>query len=834
MKSQKLQHREECRVETIEELHEALQRLRRENEVLALSGAHAQLLLDALGSLLQIHPDDDPFERVFESLRRVFSFSSALLLLKPTGESDRMPAMSADLECVVATPPDLRGSRWPVGSLFRRVLHGEVIATFSNKSVAEWHSASNSTGHGQAILDLLDQTALYLPVNAYEQHGVLILLRPSDNRGFHRSDVELGRRFSILVSLALASRSANQAAAEGRRLRDLAQQLRYSEEIARRNSELLQAIMDVLPVGVIVQNEEGSTIMANDMMAFTLENARESRSVSGGERLPFDLADITNDLTDDSIHLRAYRDHLESGQERSGEYSVMIDGHEHTLLVTGKPVRIFSDRLMVSASLDISERKQLERDLMRRALHDPLTGLSNRVRVQDIVTSAIRRKREGGMLALAFIDLDNFKQINDYYSHALGDCLLRAVAERISGEIRSTDTLARISGDEFLLLIDPLERESDLPPIIERVVQSLRQPFLIEGHEILTSASIGASVFPTHGSSFEALCRSADGAMYRAKRDRKGSVTYFDSSMGNALTARMEMEQRLRQAIRDRRFRVAYQAKLGIQQCGVVGLEALVRWVDSDGTVRMPGSFIELASELGLLDTITGFVVEAVAEDMPRISERFSNTTTVSINISAKQAADLSFMTSFIGRLKSLGISDRIVVELTEDAILSTNLFERSILPLLKSAGCRIAMDDFGSGYSSLAMLADLTFDEVKIDRSLITAIHERPRSQSILRAIEALCSGLKAEMVAEGVESIEELNYLRHHSKISIVQGYYFTKPMFIDSLLSNQFLTAATDEIDCIFPATWGKSEAETKRPHQNVSTVGFFRDIGSDTPV
>jgi len=424
------------------------------------------------------------------------------------------------------------------------------------------------------------------------------------------------------------------------------------------------------------------------------------------------------------------------------------------------------------------------------------------------------------MFALAFIDLDNFKQINDYYSHALGDALLKAVAKRVTQHIRSGDTLARISGDEFLLLIDPLQDESDLPPLIDRVIEALKQPFEIEGHEIMTSASMGASIYPLHGATYEALCRCADGAMYRAKRDRKGSATYFNDSMGHALTARMDTEQRLRMAIRDRRFRVAYQAKFGMRNRGVVGFEALVRWVDSDGTVHMPDSFIELASELGLLDAITEFVVDQVAEHMPILTERFGRDVSFSVNISARQAGDLSFMTQFIERLQARGIADRIMLELTEDAVLVTHRFERGVLPQLRAAGGRLAIDDFGSGYSSLAMLADMTVDEVKVDRSLITEIHQRPRSQGILRAIESLCMGLGADLVAEGVETAEELEYLTRYTRISIVQGFHFTRPMFIDDLLQQTDLHPVADESDDILPLPRGQQDVWNEPPVGHIS--------------
>jgi diguanylate cyclase (GGDEF)-like protein len=403
-----------------------------------------------------------------------------------------------------------------------------------------------------------------------------------------------------------------------------------------------------------------------------------------------------------------------------------------------------------------------------------------------IVDNAIRTTARGGMFALAFIDLDNFKQVNDYYSHSLGDGLLIAVAQRIRETIRSGDTLARISGDEFLLLLNPLERQQDLLPYIDRVVEMLKQPFSIEGHEVLTSASVGASIYPLHGDGYETLRRCADSAMYRAKQLRKGSAGCFDVAVDGGLTARMEIEQQLRAAIRGRHFRTAFQPKVDLRSTRVEGFEALVRWVHVDGSVRMPGDFIDLAGDLGVLDDITRFVLDDVVHSLPLLTQCYGPHISVSLNIGARQAADAAFMQSFIDDVEAAGVGPRLVIELTEDALVSTQLFERQVLPELRRLGVRVSIDDFGTGYSSLSTLADITADEVKVDRAFITSIHQRVRSQGILRAIESLCLALDISMVAEGVETLEELAYLQTHTSIRHAQGYFFSKPLFLEQLIA------------------------------------------------
>ncbi|MEP6491944.1 MAG: EAL domain-containing protein [bacterium] len=751
-------------IESAEDLREALRVLRCEHDALAIGAAQSQQLLDALESLLSIDPSEDPFVQVFDALRKAFTFSQALMLAET--EQD-------DLECIMAEPAVLIGTRWPVGPQFRKVLGGRVVATISSATAAEWRGAA---GLGLSS----DQSALYLPVRVRERRGILVLLRAPGLVGFDRHHVVLARKCSLLASHALASRVASQSEAESRGLRELTTRLQLSEQAAKRNADLLNEVVNVLPVGLTVQDAEGRLLVINDAAATVL--GLPAAVLRG--RTPHELHDTPELIERDR---REYLERLDGPSQRTEEQSVTVGDKAITLLTTSKPVRIFDERLLLSTSLDISERKRFEDELSRRAFHDQLTGLPNRELMHELVDQALRANARGGMFALAFIDLDNFKRVNDYYSHAIGDRLLIEVSRRIAERVRPGDCLARISGDEFLLLINPLEARTDLPLLIDRVVDALKQPFDIEGHHVLTSASVGASIFPLHGDNYETLRRGADSAMYRAKRDRKGSATYFDRAMDTAMTARMALEQRLRVAISEKRFRAAYQPKIRLSTGEVTGFEALVRWVDEDGTTHMPGTFIELASELGLLDDITRFVLQDVEQSLPELSDRFGGDCSVSINVSPRQAADAAFMGSLIAQLAGKGLAKRFILELTEDALETTQRFQREVLPNLRAHGLRVSIDDFGTGYSSLSTLTDITADEIKVDRAFITSIHDRPRSQGILKAIESLCSALDISAVAEGVETDDELMYLRQHTSIDIVQGYYFSRPVLVSELPSS-----------------------------------------------
>ncbi len=755
-------------IESAEQLREALLALRHEHDALIESNSQGQQLLDALDSLLDLDSADDPFARVFASLRKIFTFSQAMMLAEREGE---LSEASQPLDCIVAEPDSLLGMVWHSGALFRKVLNGRVVATFSNAGIEEWLQIS------QDVLSA-DQSSLYIPVKVRGRRGILVLLQAPGEKGFDRNHIDRARRFSVLASHALATRIASESAAEGRRLRELTEQLQKSELLARRNASLLQEMVNVLPVGVAVQDERGKLLIAND--AASAIYGREASKLIGTLPALLDCADPESVC----LQLERYQALLRSGRQRSREETAMLSGEPHTLLITEKPVCIHDESLLLTASLDITERKRFEEELSHRAFHDELTGLPNRDLMQQMVDAALLAHGASGQFALAFIDLDRFKQVNDYYSHSIGDALLKLIAQRIGQNLRDGDTLARISGDEFLILIDPLEDSSTLTLVIDRVLDAMREPFCIEGHELMTSASIGASIYPLHGNTYESLRRCADSAMYRAKTNRKGSVSYFDESMRETLTARMELEQQLRIAIRDEHFRVAFQPKVDITTGQVDAFEALIRWVEPDGRIRMPGEFIELASELGLLDDMTRFALRDVVQSLGALTSRFGEDVTVSINVAAPQAGDVAFMRSFIQELAESGVAKSIVLELTEDALVATQRFQHQVLPELRALGVRVSIDDFGTGYSSLSTLADITADEVKVDRAFITAIQDRPRSQGILKAIESLCTALGIDMVAEGVETTEELEYLRQQSRIRLVQGYYFSKPVFIDEL--------------------------------------------------
>jgi c-di-GMP phosphodiesterase Gmr len=540
----------------------------------------------------------------------------------------------------------------------------------------------------------------------------------------------------------------------------------------QQDGRLLKEIIDQLPISLTVQDEDGRFILANAMAAANLAMPAEALiGASPADFLP----------EQEAASRREWEQHVvRQGETITAEASVPGEDGERTWLTSHKPVRLFDRALLISSSIDITEHKQVERELVKRAHIDELTGLPDRILIQEQVEAIINGDDGRRRFALAFIDVDNFKYINDYYSHAIGDALLVKLGQRIARRLRPGDMLARISGDEFLLLLDRFDDAQEISDILK----DLKQPFHIEAFEVFSSCSIGVSVYPEHGRSYDALRRNADNAMYRAKHAAKGDAVFFDLEMGQAITARMEVEQRLRLAIRDRRFCCAFQPKVDIQTRQVVGFETLVRWRDDNGEIHPPGNFIGLASELGLINPITNLVLAETLASIDRLDAAFGPGATISINVAPRQASDLEFMQSFVQSLKDSNCPERIIIELTEEAFVAKGKFQTQILPMLRDIGVRVSIDDFGTGYSSLSELADITADELKIDRSFISAIHARPRNQSVLRAIESVGHALDMTIVAEGVETYEELAYLHAATRIRYAQGFYFSKPIFLEDL--------------------------------------------------
>ncbi len=542
------------------------------------------------------------------------------------------------------------------------------------------------------------------------------------------------------------------------------------EDALRAELRFLKDVLRMLPAGVTVQDEHGGFALMNDAAAAQFGIADAAPSLAPPEEL-----DSRREI---GVEL------LRTGRALVTEEAVCNANGRQILLTAHRPVRILERGFLLSSSVDISGQKAFEDELFRSAYYDELTGLPTRRVIEHRVNRILTGGGPEEKFALAFLDLDNFKHINDYYGHSAGDALLVELAKRLDRELRDSDMLSRISGDEFLLLLCPVQSADEVAEFVLATQRRLNAPFFVDGSEIFATTSIGVCLHPEHGRSYDVLCQNADLAMYSVKNDGKGAAAFFDFGMEREAQARMKVEQSLRLAILEKRFCCAFQAKVDIRTEEVKGIEALVRLRDDEGVIQAPGGFINLAVELGLIDELTHLVLVEIVKSIDLINETFGSKATISINVAAKQAGNPEFMRSFAQALQETGFPRRFLIEVTEDAFVAKTHFQDEILPMFRNLGVGISIDDFGTGYSSLSALADITADEIKIDRSFITDIHKRPRSQGILRAIESLSEALGMSVIAEGVESFEELAYLQGATKIRYAQGYYFARPIFLEEL--------------------------------------------------
>jgi diguanylate cyclase (GGDEF)-like protein len=424
-------------------------------------------------------------------------------------------------------------------------------------------------------------------------------------------------------------------------------------------------------------------------------------------------------------------------------------------------------------------RKQAEENLLFVATHDTLTGLPNRYMLNQRFAHALNNaQRYRKSMALLFLDLDRFKFINDTLGHPFGDRLLTEVAGRLRLCLRESDTIARFGGDEFVALIEDFAAPGDIVSVAQKILHAVRWPFLLEGETCHVTASIGIGLYPNDGTDFASLLRSADIAAYRTKEQGKNNYLFYSEEMNDHLSARIAKETRLQGALEKNEFVLYYEPKVEINTGRITGMEALIRWQHPDLGLLPPKEFIGLAETSGLIVPIGAWVLRTACAHNQTLQSRMPAPLTVSVNLSARQFEDKHLLREIERALSESALKPgNLELELTESMVMRDIQSSKKILDGIKSMGIRLAIDDFGTGYSSLVSIKRFPFDCIKIDRSFIKDIPQDPDDVAITQAIIAMAHSLRLKVVAEGVETREQLDFLTEHGCHEF-QGHYFRKP--------------------------------------------------------
>jgi diguanylate cyclase (GGDEF)-like protein/PAS domain S-box-containing protein len=434
---------------------------------------------------------------------------------------------------------------------------------------------------------------------------------------------------------------------------------------------------------------------------------------------------------------------------------------------------------------DITERKVAEDRVQFLAFYDALTGLPNRTLFRDRMTTALAdARRHNYKIALLFLDLDRFKDINDSLGHSVGDLFLQEVAERLKRFAREQDTVARLAGDEFLIMLTHVNEASDAAVAAERLMEAMTAEFVVQGQSLHVSCSVGISIFPEHGLDAETLIKNADAAMYRAKESGRKNFRFFIEDMNAQAVERLTLESSLRRALPEKELFLMYQPQMDIATGKIVGLEALLRWQHPELGLVPPDKFIRIAENSGLIVPIGEWVLRTACLQARKWQDEELPAVSVAVNVSAVQFRQEGFCELIRRVLRETGLAPQYLeIELTESLLLANADVTLSVIQELKSIGVTLAIDDFGTGYSSFGYLRQFRVSKLKIDRSFIRDVAVNPDDAAIITAIISMAKSLHLKVIAEGVENEGQMTFLRAHY-CDEIQGYYFSQPLAVDKV--------------------------------------------------
>ena len=564
-------------------------------------------------------------------------------------------------------------------------------------------------------------------------------------------------------------------------MRDITERKRAEEEI-RRTQSFLNSIVDNLPSMVIVKD-------AKELRFVRLNKAGEAMiGFSEQELLGKNDHDVFPGAQADFFAAKD-RETLDTGRLVFIEEEPIRtkDGTERILQTKKLPIldRNGNIQYLLGISEDITERKKAEERLAYLAQYDSLTGLPNRSLFRDRLLQAIgRAKRNERMLALMFLDLDRFKEINDSLGHSAGDEVLQAVAARLRASLRVVDTIARLGGDEFTIIVENIADIEDVTRVAQKIWGGFTDPLVVQGREIFVTPSIGITVYPRDVEDIDALLQNADIAMYRAKDEGRNTYEFYAPEMDEHAAERLNMEVLLRRALERQELLLHYQPKVAIASGQMVGMEALIRWNSKELGFVSPAKFIPLAEKIGLIVPIGEWVLRVACAQNKAWQDRGLPALRMSVNLSARQFQQKNLVEMIVGVLEASGLEPRYLeLEITESMIMHRPEKAIAILQQIHDLGVRLSVDDFGTGYSSLAYLKRFPVQTLKIDQSFVRDITTDADDAEIVGAVVAMAKSLELNVIAEGVETQEQLAFL---AKLNCdeYQGYYYSRPLPADEI--------------------------------------------------
>ncbi len=632
-------------------------------------------------------------------------------------------------------------------------LHGTTIEEMTGKPIGAFVQ-SGAEAENDAVEDLQVLTTgrsrfvtRRLVDSAGVQHQVQIVKR--------RVTLADGRQFVMCIGVDVTS---------GRR----------AESALEKTNDFLKNILETISDGVFSLDLSGKFILANQRLSqMTGYRHHQLIGVSlarvfAPDSLP-DVQRAIHSIVSEGAKERRFEAHL-----------AHADGHQRTITCSLLPLTQ-GDRVagIVGTAVDITDRKAAEQRIEHLAYHDPLTNLPNRRLLGDRLTMAMSQaERDKRMVAVLFVDLDRFKSINDSLGHRTGDLVLQELGARLRGCIRAGDTVARMGGDEFVFLLPAIDRVSEVLAVAGKVLEAVRRPFHIEGREFVVTACVGIAMYPTHAGDADTLIKQADIALFECKRRSGDSYVLFDESMSARSMNYFIMENELRRAIAQGELFLAYQPIVEMRTERIISLEALVRWNHPEKGVLLPDEFIGLAEETGLIVPLGEWVLREACRQNRDWQRQDILTVPVAVNISARQLEG-DLVATVMEALRVAGLPAQYLdLELTESILMESAASASSTIDGLKALGTRISIDDFGTGYSSLSYLERYSIDALKIDRSFMPLDPQSPGSGVIAGTIISMAQTLGMDVVAEGVETCEQRDFLLTRG-CSRAQGYYYFAPL-------------------------------------------------------